>query len=105
MSFFFFKQKTAYEITNWSSDVCSSDLSGARRGRDRCRRAPKAAHPHRAGASGGPRHRRGATSRPGRPWRRSEERRVGEEGRSRGGPYNLKKKKKRATDFLDTTQH
>src|SRR5256885_15129129 len=26
---------------------------------------------------------------------RSEERRVGEEGRSRGGPYHLKKKKKR----------
>src|SRR5881227_4220759 len=28
--FFFFKQKTAYEITvrDWSSDVCSSDLSG-----------------------------------------------------------------------------
>ena len=26
--FFFFKQKTAYEIRNcdWSSDVCSSDL-------------------------------------------------------------------------------
>src|SRR6059036_1256024 len=29
-SFFFFKQKTAYEITygDWSSDVCSSDLAG-----------------------------------------------------------------------------
>src|SRR6266498_5322802 len=27
--FFFFKQKTAYEIsTDWSSDVCSSDLTG-----------------------------------------------------------------------------
>src|SRR6266508_1476192 len=26
--FFFFKQKTAYEVfTDWSSDVCSSDLS------------------------------------------------------------------------------
>src|SRR3546814_9397199 len=33
--FFFFKQKTAYEmrISDWSSDVCSSDLaSAARRG-------------------------------------------------------------------------
>src|SRR5213082_3450163 len=32
--FFFFKQKTAYEIVSgdWSSDVCSSDLDGARRG-------------------------------------------------------------------------
>src|SRR3546814_10195245 len=30
ISFFFFKQKTAYEmrISDWSSDVCSSDLSG-----------------------------------------------------------------------------
>src|SRR3546814_1745752 len=28
--FFFFKQKTAYEmrISDWSSDVCSSDLAG-----------------------------------------------------------------------------
>src|SRR5213079_3537308 len=31
--FFFFKQKTAYEITtgDWSSDVCSSDLGQQRR--------------------------------------------------------------------------
>src|SRR3546814_4514615 len=30
--FFFFKQKTAYEmrISDWSSDVCSSDLRGDR---------------------------------------------------------------------------
>src|SRR3546814_1118424 len=30
--FFFFKQKTAYEmrISDWSSDVCSSDLLGIR---------------------------------------------------------------------------
>src|SRR3546814_10186519 len=33
--FFFFKQKTAYEmrISDWSSDVCSSDLGQARRQR------------------------------------------------------------------------
>src|SRR3546814_4255475 len=32
--FFFFKQKTAYEmrISDWSSDVCSSDLFGDRSG-------------------------------------------------------------------------
>src|SRR3546814_6290836 len=32
--FFFFKQKTAYEmrISDWSSDVCSSDLGGFRQG-------------------------------------------------------------------------
>src|SRR3546814_8513070 len=31
ISFFFFKQKTAYEmrISDWSSDVCSSDLYGS----------------------------------------------------------------------------
>src|SRR3546814_5905978 len=31
-SFFFFKQKTAYEmrISDWSSDVCSSDLQAIR---------------------------------------------------------------------------
>src|SRR3546814_2496880 len=31
MSFFFFKQKTAYEmrISDWSSDVCSSDVRNA----------------------------------------------------------------------------
>src|SRR3546814_4290815 len=33
MCFFFFKQKTAYEmrISDWSSDVCSSDLARSRR--------------------------------------------------------------------------
>src|SRR3546814_2612444 len=32
MCFFFFKQKTAYEmrISDWSSDVCSSDLGGGK---------------------------------------------------------------------------
>src|SRR3546814_8014078 len=34
--FFFFKQKTAYEmrISDWSSDVCSSDLVGATTGHE-----------------------------------------------------------------------
>src|SRR3546814_21147716 len=39
MFFFFFKQKTAYEmrISDWSSDVCSSDLHDTRRqGELRC---------------------------------------------------------------------
>src|SRR3546814_2742180 len=37
---FFFKQKTAYEmrISDWSSDVCSSDLRKALLGRKRCQR-------------------------------------------------------------------
>src|SRR3546814_8901137 len=39
MFFFFFKQKTAYEmrISDWSSDVCSSDLGR----RDDLQRAPR----------------------------------------------------------------
>src|SRR3546814_2071096 len=42
--FFFFKQKTAYEmrISDWSSDVCSSDLvhRGGRGARDRVLQGP-----------------------------------------------------------------
>src|SRR3546814_4183790 len=76
--FFFFKQKTAYEmrISDWSSDVCSSDLTSPY-----CRRAP-------------PRAGREAIARP-RLWLapgRSEERRVGKECvstcRSRWSPYH-----------------
>src|SRR5210317_946051 len=76
--FFFFKQKTAYEISecDWSSDVCSSDLGGQPR-------RPRSPAP--AG-----RRRRGSP-------RRSEERRVGKECRigcrSRWSPYHSKKKK------------
>src|SRR3546814_10044346 len=42
--FFFFKQKTAYEmrISDWSSDVCSSDLARAARVLLRHRPAPDA---------------------------------------------------------------
>src|SRR3546814_2315609 len=88
--FFFFKQKTAYEmrISDWSSDVCSSDLRSAP-ARRRCRRCT------------------GRRRRPGR-WRcrrwpverrkrrfRSEERRVGKECAVRvdlGGRRIIKKK-------------
>src|SRR3546814_6565672 len=90
--FFFFKQKTAYEmrISDWSSDVCSSDLSvdslwtrqhpAGPEGREECL--------FHAGAGGegdetdefGPAH------------CRSEERRVGKECvstcRSRWSPYH-----------------
>src|SRR3546814_10342560 len=43
--FFFFKQKTAYEmrISDWSSDVCSSDLDGGGRGEGRSGRASRCA--------------------------------------------------------------
>src|SRR3546814_6913658 len=89
--FFFFKQKTAYEmrISDWSSDVCSSDLlcpvHGPERFRDflqgLCARAEfhgRARDPHADHRS--------------RTVRRSEERRVGKECvstcRSRWSPYH-----------------
>src|SRR3546814_7685804 len=45
--FFCFKQKTAYEmrISDWSSDVCSSDLCAAEGGGRRARRRRGAASP------------------------------------------------------------
>src|SRR3546814_1288739 len=84
--FFFFKQKTAYEmrISDWSSDVCSSDLRvclcrcGAAVGAALHRSAPVGRiDPCPARMRGGP---------------RSEERRVGKECvstcRSRWSPYH-----------------
>src|SRR3546814_1646121 len=83
---FFFKQKTAYEmrISDWSSDVCSSDLSSSLRSRPHQPSAPSPAHGRRAvfGTQGPSAH-----------WRDgSEERRVGKECvstcRSRWSPYH-----------------
>src|SRR3546814_1797873 len=50
MDIFFFKQKTAYEMrmSDWSSDVCSSDLPDGRRTTSIYARGG------RAGRSGGP---------------------------------------------------
>src|SRR3546814_12569043 len=89
--FFFFKQKTAYEmrISDWSSDVCSSDL---------CKpglapRRSRALTPSLAGST----ERRGDAPRAPATYQRSEERRVGKECvstcRSRWSPYHYKKKK------------
>src|SRR5213595_4241168 len=81
--FFFFKQKTAYEITegDWSSDVCSSDLGGRRRPGEIVSATARAQLVLDLGARGN---------------RRSEERRVGKECtqlcRYRWSPYHLKKK-------------
>src|SRR3546814_11081935 len=90
---FFFKQKTAYEmrISDWSSDVCSSDLAG-RSGRSLYadRRRPQWPGLHRVG-----RLRRSRNLRH-RPRGRSEERRVGKECvstcRSRWSTYHEKQK-------------
>src|SRR3546814_7215291 len=97
--FFFFKQKTAYEmrISDWSSDVCSSDLPGGRGDRPRRNRREQPLTPQVATAGGS--MNAGAkvlTIRPGTPFldalaagilheagddplARSEERRVGKE--------------------------
>src|SRR3546814_1224912 len=86
--FFFFKQKTAYEmrISDWSSDVCSSDLlaTGAHPGCD------AGILGNRIGQVGGGDARFGRDSHDAQ--HRSEERRVGKECvstcRSRWSPYH-----------------
>src|SRR3546814_14653975 len=93
MLFFFFKQKTAYEmrISDWSSDVCSSDLATAGKSPGSPGRRIPDASPDRCAASASdsasPRHDRAG---------RSDERRVGKECvstcRSGWSPYHAKKK-------------
>src|SRR3546814_9582573 len=90
--FFFFKQKTAYEmrISDWSSDVCSSDLplGGAlahgQGGLDLPGRPRRHFRQRERRAKAAPDLQQGET-------RRSEERRVGKECvstcRSRWSPY------------------
>src|SRR3546814_4268159 len=86
ISFFFFKQKTAYEmrISDWSSDVCSSDLRGGLRAR-RARHAAAAGQQPGGGEPDGGAHQPRLVG-------RSEERRVGKECvstcRSRWSPYH-----------------
>ena len=78
--FFFFKQKTAYEIRNcdWSSDVCSSDLEEM----DIIRLQEKIAD--RLSHIKDPKH----VDMIFDELLRSEERRVGKECRSRWSPYH-----------------
>src|SRR3546814_16922290 len=105
---FFFKQKTAYEmrISDWSSDVCSSDrlqqraVRGGRAGR-RARRALLAGAHRRTlrRLPRLPRLRRALRAEAAvRVCGRSEERRVGKECVSKGSPrwsrYHYKKKKR-----------
>src|SRR3546814_6538751 len=56
MLFFFFKQKTAYEmrISDWSSDVCSSDLPNAPVPMTEVPALDGSQAPRTAGASGRP---------------------------------------------------
>src|SRR3546814_10192828 len=93
-SFFFFKQKTAYEmrISDWSSDVCSSDLFS-----QSCRCSRRLPHPvsreddRRQFGLSSKSQMRNACSCFCRESSRSEERRVGKECvstcRSRWSPY------------------
>src|SRR3546814_5741518 len=105
-SFFFFKQKTAYEmrISDWSSDVCSSDLVPRRANRrahinagDRTTGA-FAHFPLKRDNDGGPLISifEAARDNADNAGVRSEERRVGKECvntcRSRWSPYHSKKK-------------
>src|SRR3546814_2947360 len=88
--FFFFKQKTAYElrISDWSSDVCSSDLARLCMGTRRPSRRSKRLLANAANPSGRLKYCVSG---------RSEERRVGKECvstcRSRWSPYHYKKKR------------
>src|SRR3546814_9641538 len=101
--FVFFKQKTAYEmrISDWSSDVCSSDLGdqgekgegGADRRGGLGRQVGQRMAPDQCHGAG---RRNGDVNKQGHPGRghmdRSEERRVGKECvstcRSRWSPYH-----------------
>src|SRR3546814_8135482 len=91
--FFFFKQKTAYEmrISDWSSDVCSSDLH----------RDGEWQHTEDEGEAG---HQDGPEARAGGV-HRSEERRVGKECVSSVdlGGRRIIKKKNRKKKRLNTT--
>src|SRR3546814_12870845 len=106
-------------ISDWSSDVCSSDLlamrtslrppSGYGRHDDKCRRTGKAIQFQRSVFRG---HSKQAGVAPRLPFlrarqRRSEERRVGKEGvstcRSRWSPYHYKKKQKQKIDHVTDT--
>src|SRR3546814_14580994 len=108
---FFFKQKTAYDmgISDWSSDVCSSDLRQqksatygpigcCRRNLKPCGRWRNLCHNIRSG-----------TVRFFRSWRawRSEERRVGKECvstcRSRWSPYHSKKQRAKTREMSTLT--
>src|SRR3546814_13582952 len=97
--FLFFKQKTAYEmrISDWSSDVCSSDLwIGAGAGKSAM--VPLALSPREEADAGEPEKEweDGCRLRNGDGRRRSEERRVGKEWSVRvdlGGRRIIKQKK------------
>src|SRR3546814_7952621 len=128
MFFFFFKQKTAYEmrISDWSSDVCSSDLrdtgeaergrSDHRRGAQQrglldlsaARRAARIVRDARAFAGRGPRHQARARRRAGRRDRRqcrdAQPRRSRRASRFRLSPRNRRRKVPRSEEHTSELQ-
>src|SRR5260221_6757863 len=76
LDLFFFSSRRRHtrSLCDWSSDVCSSDLLMVR--------------PDSASASTWTPWTRRSPPASGHPWRRSEERRVGKECRSRWSPYH-----------------
>src|SRR5207247_5291260 len=84
--FFFFSSRRRHTSStrDWSSDVCSSDLSGPRRG---------GAPSHRFGGGAATAARSASVPRPPTARARSEERRVGKECKSRGSRAPGKKQK------------
>src|SRR3546814_10441260 len=100
VSFFLFKQKTAYEmrISDWSSDVCSSDLRHLQMPHRRCRptalcdRACRLELPRKFQARAARCQASAQDSRARLRQARSEERRVGKECvsrcKSRWSPYH-----------------
>src|SRR3546814_11965345 len=119
--FFFFKQKTAYEmrISDWSSDVCSSDLQSDSAKSDDVAAAPpgKQCVMQVIGdgneiAAPDPRAEYLSVARVDQHLAqivRSEERRVGKECvstcRSRWAPYHLKKKQHNIANATTRKQH
>src|SRR3546814_17834460 len=119
--FFFFKQKTAYEmrISDWSSDVCSSDLHCPQSLRQQEKQAthrgiPPAsdAHPHSAACRWLPWRAIWPANLSGVRSTRSEERRVGKACvstcRYRWSPYHYKKKKNtihKVANNITTNKH
>src|SRR5260221_6608944 len=95
--FFFFSSRRRHtrSLCDWSSDVCSSDLDGVHVAGQRYMFIENLNMPSNGQPIG---HVDAIDPLTGKQrWRvpRSEERRVGEECRSRWSPYHLKKKKKK----------
>src|SRR3546814_14722379 len=89
--FFCFKQKTAYEmrISDWSSDVCSSDLTAARFQAGVGRRRRRSRDSHRCGYQSVLRRWRSEGVHAGRQLRDERERSLGDRGSAYDHPTEI----------------